>query len=109
MIPLRVLIVDDEELARQRLRRLLGPEADVEVVGECSGGRDAIAAIGALAPDLVFLDVQMPEVDGFDVLKALAGTCPEVVFVSRAGDPDAAAWRSSRSSVRADRRRLDRR
>ena len=86
MIPLRVLIVDDEELARQRLRRLLRPEADLEVVGECSGGREAIAAIGELAPDLVFLDVQMPEVDGFDVLQALGGAGPQVVFVTAYDD-----------------------
>jgi len=67
--PIRVLLVDDEPLARRGLRQLLAPHADVVVVGECRDGREALAALGALRPDLVFLDVQMPELDGFGVIR----------------------------------------
>ena len=80
---LRALIVDDEALARGRLRKLLAGESDLEVVGECSNGPEAIHAIRELRPDLVFLDVQMPEVSGFDVLRALPPeTWPAVIFVT---------------------------
>jgi two-component system, LytTR family, response regulator len=80
---LRTLVVDDEELARRRLLTLLRGEPGVEVVGECENGAQAIAAIEAHAPDLVFLDVQMPEVDGFGVLEAVgAERMPAVVFVT---------------------------
>jgi two-component system LytT family response regulator len=65
---LRVLIVDDESLARQRLVTLLTRVPDVEIVAECQNGLEAVAAIRAHQPDLVFLDVQMPELDGFDVI-----------------------------------------
>ncbi|HEX6748323.1 MAG TPA: LytTR family DNA-binding domain-containing protein [Longimicrobium sp.] len=78
----RVLIVDDERLARLGVRQLL-EEHDVEVVGECDGGEAAIAAIRRLAPDLVFLDVQMPEVDGFAVVERVGlEKMPAVVFVT---------------------------
>jgi two-component system LytT family response regulator len=86
MSSLTALIVDDESLARQRLRRLLAEEADVEVVGECGGGREAISAIADLGPDVVLLDVQMPEVDGFAVLRALEDRRPIVVFVTAYDD-----------------------
>jgi two-component system LytT family response regulator len=81
---LRVLIVDDEALARQRLRRLLRSEADIEVLAECSDGRAALLAIEAHRPDLIFLDVQMPEMSGFDVLAALEPPTrmPAVIFVT---------------------------
>jgi two-component system LytT family response regulator len=80
---IRALIVDDEPLARERIRALLREEADVEVVGECADGPSAVAAIQKLSPDLVFLDVQMPGMDGFGVLRALgAGRVPEVIFVT---------------------------
>ncbi len=80
---LRALIVDDEPVARRGILRLVKQEADIEVVGECGDGAAAIAAIGALAPDLVFLDVQMPEVDGFAVIEAVGGSrMPAVVFVT---------------------------
>jgi len=80
---LRVLIVDDEPIARRGLHRLLSQEPDIEVVAECEDGAAAIAAIGALAPDLVFLDVQMPELDGFAVIEAIGGhRMPAVVFVT---------------------------
>lgn len=80
---LRALIVDDEALARGRLRKFLALEPDLEVVGECSNGPEAIAFIQERQPDLVFLDVQMPEVSGFDVLRALPPeTLPAVIFVT---------------------------
>ena len=80
---LRVLIVDDEPVARRGIARLLAQEPDVTVVGECGDGAAAIAAIGTLAPDLVFLDVQMPELDGFAVIEAIGGgRMPAVVFVT---------------------------
>jgi two-component system, LytTR family, response regulator len=79
---IRTLIVDDEPVARRRIKRLLSSEADVEIAGECGDGRAAVEAIRALAPDLVFLDVQMPEADGFAVLRALGDSMPPVVFVT---------------------------
>ena len=80
---IRVLIVDDEPVARRGLLRLLAPEQDIDVVGECGDGASAIAAIHTLKPDLVFLDVQMPEIDGFGVIEAIGGhRMPAVVFVT---------------------------
>ena len=80
---LRVLVVDDEPIARRGLLRLIRQEADIEVVGECGDGAAAVAAIGRLAPDLVFLDVQMPELDGFAVIDAVgANRMPAVIFVT---------------------------
>jgi two-component system LytT family response regulator len=69
---LRVMIVEDEPLARASLRSLLALEADVELVGECANGREALERIRALRPELVFLDVHMPELDGLALLAALA-------------------------------------
>jgi two-component system LytT family response regulator len=84
---LRVLIVDDEELARQRIRRLLAREEDVEVIAEACDGAQAVETIRALTPDLVFLDVQMPEVDGFAVLERLRpDPAPAIVFVTAHDD-----------------------
>jgi two-component system, LytTR family, response regulator len=80
--PVRVAIVDDEPLARRTLRVLLGPVAGVEIVGEAGNGAEAVEVIQGAAPDLVFLDVQMPEMDGFEVLKALGPAAPAVVFVT---------------------------
>lgn len=83
MTALRVLIVDDEPLARQRLRHLLGEIAGTEVVGECEDGTDAAKAIADLAPDVVLLDVQMHEMGGFDLVDAIgADRMPPVVFVT---------------------------
>ncbi len=80
---MRVLIVDDELLARQRVRRLLQSEADVEIVGEAESGRDAVQMIRELQPDLVCLDVQMPGLDGFGVLRELEGeVAPMVLFIT---------------------------
>jgi len=82
-VKIRTLIVDDMPLARKRIRRFLGAYPEFEVVGECSNGRDAVGAILDLAPDLLFLDVQMPEMDGFEVLEEVgAGLPPAVVFVT---------------------------
>lgn len=80
---MRVLIVDDEPIARRGLRRLLEPEPDVEVVGEAGSGTAAVAAIEKLRPDLVLLDIQMPEMDGLEVVAAVgAEHMPPVIFVT---------------------------
>ena len=80
---LSVMIVDDEAAARARLRRLLSEESGVEVVRECDNGKDAVEAILDRAPDLVFLDIEMPELSGFEVLRALPEeTIPAFVFVT---------------------------
>lgn len=82
-MPVRTLIVDDERMARKRLRTLLTADADVDVVGECTNGRDAVTAIREREPDLVFLDVQMPELDGFAVVQAIGvQRMPVTVFVT---------------------------
>ena len=79
----RALIVDDEPLARQRVRLLLSEEADVEIVGECEDGVQAVEQITSLKPDLLFLDVQMPEMDGFEVLRLVpAELLPIVIFTT---------------------------
>jgi two-component system LytT family response regulator len=79
----RVLVVDDEAISRRRIRRLLASEADVAIVGECADGASALKAIAADHPDVVFLDVQMPELDGFAVVERVKpSTLPAVVFVT---------------------------
>lgn len=79
----KVLVVDDEPLARQRILDLLKSEADLEVIGEARNGVEALEKIQSMKPDLVFLDVQMPEVDGFGVIEALgADEMPHVIFVT---------------------------
>lgn len=84
---LRVLLADDEPLAARRLRRMLGVHEDVVVVGECSTGAEAIDAVGREHPDLVLLDVEMPDGDGFEVLSGIAAsTGPLVVFVTAFDD-----------------------
>ena len=94
---IRVAIVDDEELARERMRNLLSEHNDIEVVAECADGAEALRAIDDKNPDLVFLDVQMPDVDGFEVVEALErgdaaapeGTpvkAPAIVFVTAHDD-----------------------
>lgn len=81
---MRALIIDDEDLARERVRALLELERDVDIVGECSNGFEAIRAIEQHDPDLIFLDVQMPQIDGFGVLEAVRDRphLPAVVFVT---------------------------
>lgn len=80
---MRVLVVDDEAPARKRLRMLLAESRDVDVVGEAGSGAAAVDAIRDLAPDVVFLDIQMPEGDGFDVVSAIGvSDMPLTVFVT---------------------------
>lgn len=80
---IRAIIIDDERLARNRVRRLLRSELDIVVVGEYASGRDFLAEVDSLRPDLLFLDVQMPGLDGFETLAALPpGAIPFVVFVT---------------------------
>ena len=84
---IRTIIVDDERPARQRLRRLLEPESDIEVVAECGDGESAVAAVREHAPDLLLLDIQMPAADGFEVLDRLgADEQPPAVIFSTAYD-----------------------
>lgn len=80
---MKALIVDDERLARLELRRLLAAHGDIDVAGEARGGEEALALITSLAPDLVFLDIQMPGMTGFDVLERLdVDDMPLVIFTT---------------------------
>lgn len=82
-MPLTILLVDDEPLAREGLRLLLSGDADVAAIYEAKDGRDAVGAIRNLRPDLVFLDVQMPEMEGFQVVREIgADHMPAIVFVT---------------------------
>ena len=78
---LRAVIVDDEELARRFLRELLASHPDIEVTAECANGFEAVKAVAEAAPDLLFLDIQMPKLDGFEVLE-LIDPGPAVIFVT---------------------------
>jgi len=81
--PLKVLIVDDEVLARKRIQAMAAGHCGLQVVGECSNGYDAISSITELAPDLVFLDIDMPGLDGLDVVRGLSGDLkPLFIFVT---------------------------
>ncbi|HEV2750333.1 MAG TPA: LytTR family DNA-binding domain-containing protein [Gemmatimonadales bacterium] len=83
MRPIRTLIVDDEPAARDGMRQLLAADPEIVLTGECANGREATAAIRDTSPDLVFLDVQMPELDGFGVLREVGvERAPAVVFVT---------------------------
>jgi two-component system LytT family response regulator len=79
---IRVLLVDDESLAREMLREMLQDDPAVTIVGESCNGREALEAIRAHSPDLIFLDVQMPELGGFEMLEALGKDIPRVIFVT---------------------------
>jgi two-component system LytT family response regulator len=81
MDKIRTLIIDDEPLARERIVDMLVSDAEVEIIGECGDGLAAVAAIEAHKPDLIFLDVQMPELDGFGVLEVIEAT-PVIIFVT---------------------------
>jgi two-component system, LytTR family, response regulator len=86
-VPIRALIVDDEPLARRSVRRLLNGNADVEVIGECGDGESAVVAIAEKGPDLVFLDVQMPEMSGLEVVERVGpDAMPVTVFVTAYDD-----------------------
>jgi two-component system LytT family response regulator len=79
---IRTIIVDDVELARERVKILLD-DPEIEIIAECENGREAIETIRDLQPDLVFLDVQMPKIDGFEVIETIgAGKMPTVIFVT---------------------------
>ena len=83
MKKIKVLVADDEPLARERLSGLLSQEADIEVVGQARDGEEAVTAIHDDSPDLVFLDVQMPQMNGFDVIEAVGSDkMPLVIFVT---------------------------
>jgi two-component system, LytTR family, response regulator len=83
MPKIRVLIVDDEPIARRGIGQQLKGEPEIEIVGECADGMEAVAAIKTKSPDLVFLDVQMPEMDGFEVIEAVGvERMPRVIFVT---------------------------
>src|SRR4051794_25507710 len=80
---IKVLIADDEPLARKFIRRTLKDDRDVEVVAECSDGKSAVTSIKKYDPDVVFLDIQMPEMDGFAVLAEIGSDyLPEIVFTT---------------------------
>ncbi|MDW8479234.1 MAG: response regulator transcription factor [Xanthomonadales bacterium] len=90
MKPIRVLLVDDQTLVRQGIRGLLALAEDIEVVGEAADGEEALAAIAALAPDVVLLDLRMPRMDGIAVLRALAarGAVPPTVILTTFDDEE---------------------
>ena len=80
---IRALVVDDEPLAREMIREMLAPDSDVEIVAECANGREAVEAIKSLRPDLVFLEIQMPELGGFEVLESFdRESTPYIIFVT---------------------------
>src|SRR5947208_14909370 len=84
--PIRALIADDEALARKFVRRMLKDDHDVEIVGECSNGKEAVAMNNKQNPDVVFLDVQMNERDGFAVLESIGvEQLPGIIFTTREG------------------------
>ena len=81
--PIRALIADDEALARKFIRRMLTDDRDVQIVGECSNGKETVAMIRKERPDIVFLDVQMPEMDGLAVLESIGiERLPEIIFTT---------------------------
>lgn len=81
--PLKVLVVDDEPLARSGIADLVARDPELEVVGQCGDGRSAVEKIRALAPDLVLLDIQMPEMDGFEVIQEVGpDRMPAVIFIT---------------------------
>ena len=79
----KVLIIDDEPMARERIRDLLSEERDIEIAGECRNGIEEVSAVNETQPDLIFLDIQMPGMDGFEVLSEIAKQdLPEIIFVT---------------------------
>jgi len=88
-VKVRVIIADDEPLARERVRSLLADEAGIEIVAECSNGAQTVKAASELRPDLLFLDIQMPRLNGFEVLEALNHKSMPVVIFTTAHDQHA--------------------
>jgi two-component system LytT family response regulator len=87
MKTIRILVADDEPLARRGVRQLLAKHEDMSVVGECRNGRDTLSALETLSPDLIFLDIQMPEMNGFEVIRAAGPRrMPIIVFVTAHDD-----------------------
>lgn len=87
MSPIRTVIVDDVDLAREHIRRMLAAEPDLRIVGEAGDGRTALQAIESLAPDLVFLDVRLPDMDGYEIARRMPpGKQPVVIYVSAYDD-----------------------
>src|SRR5690242_12298300 len=81
--PIRALIADDEALARKFIRRILKDDRDFEIIGECANGKETVMMIREENPDVVFLDVQMPEMDGFAVLESIGiERLPEIIFTT---------------------------
>jgi two-component system LytT family response regulator len=85
-VSLRAIVADDEPLARTRLRRLLSQQRDIEIVEECASGRAALAALCRQQVDVLFLDIELPELDGFEVLEHAGGAFPATVFVTAYGE-----------------------
>ncbi|MCG8457286.1 MAG: LytTR family DNA-binding domain-containing protein [Holophagales bacterium] len=82
-MPIRTILIDDEPLAREKLRTFLKDEPDIEILTECRDGKEAVETVDAARPDLIFLDVQMPELDGFEVLDNLEPeSMPTVIFTT---------------------------
>jgi two-component system LytT family response regulator len=82
-MPIQALIVDDEPLARERIALMLENESDIKILGQCGDGKSAARAIKNKAPDLVFLDIQLPEMDGFEIIESIpANRLPLIVFVT---------------------------
>jgi len=82
MTKIRTVVVDDEPIARNRVLAMLREEADIEIVGECANGQEALASIGRAVPDLVFLDIQMAEMNGIELARALGPNPPAIVFIT---------------------------
>jgi len=81
MIPLKALIIDDEELARELIKNFLKEYSDIQIIGECENGFEGARQIAELKPDLVFLDIQMPKLNGFEMLE-LIENAPEIIFIT---------------------------
>jgi len=79
---IRALIVDDEQLARDSVREHLSRHPDIEIIGECNNGFEAVKSVHEFGPDLIFLDIQMPKLDGFDVIELLADNLPSIIFIT---------------------------
>ncbi|HYM09119.1 MAG TPA: response regulator [Bryobacterales bacterium] len=100
---IQAVIVDDERLSRKRLRRLLSAEPDIEVLAECAGAQQAVEFLSAQEADLLFLDVQMPQMDGFAVLESLPpARIPVVIFVTAYDEYAPARLRGARLRLPAE-------